>query len=340
MHPEATPGNVSAAPDWALVHFEVGCARCGFNLRGLTEPRCPACRLEFEWADAVPLEQLTCRACGYHLCGLNETRCPECGEAFTWEQALDDHHRKRKPLFEYRWRDEPIRSLVRTWWLAIRPWKLWRVVDLHDPPRVRPLLVFAFSSVLALLAVVITIEAVPEVISEWQFNRLRASRGLPALNLFATLPWRIDYMFRSVFLPGYGRVIGSWGLFSFLALLLFQQSMKKCRVRTAHIFRVWVYTVAAIVPWVAGVIFISTALLGTSPFFQNETTAGTFVWTVGYATLALQLAYSRYIRMRHSLGVTIASQVIAVLATAIVCLLLTDRPSDILIELLSWVGLD
>ncbi len=140
MSPSETVLAGSAAPNWELVHFDVACARCGQDLRGLSEPKCPACALEFQWADAVPLEELTCGKCGYHLYGLHETRCPECGVAFTWKDALQAYHRRRKPLFEYRWRTEPIRSLIRTWWLALRPRRLWRYVDLEDPPNVAALL--------------------------------------------------------------------------------------------------------------------------------------------------------------------------------------------------------
>ena len=94
--------------------FEVGCARCGHDLRGLVEPTCPACGLEFDWDEAVPIEQLTCQHCGYHLFGLSETRCPECGRPFNWEQVLDDYRRRQKPLFEYQWHRRPISSLGRT----------------------------------------------------------------------------------------------------------------------------------------------------------------------------------------------------------------------------------
>ncbi len=67
------------APDWGKVPFDVACARCGEDLRGQTEPKCSACALVFDWADAVPLEELLCEGCGYHLYGLSETRCPEMG---------------------------------------------------------------------------------------------------------------------------------------------------------------------------------------------------------------------------------------------------------------------
>ena len=83
------PGSPGAAsvPDWEDVPFEVGCARCGRDLRGLEEPVCPQCGLDFDWSDAVPIEQLTCLSCGYHLYGLRETRCPECGEWFHWGEV-------------------------------------------------------------------------------------------------------------------------------------------------------------------------------------------------------------------------------------------------------------
>ena len=135
----APDGHGIRAPDWENVPFEVGCARCGHDLRGRTEAKCPACGLEFDWAAAVPIEQLKCRHCDYHLYGLRETRCPECGERFTWEEALARYHRKRIALFEYQWRERPIRSLIGTWFRAMVPGKLWKKVSIHDPPQVGPL---------------------------------------------------------------------------------------------------------------------------------------------------------------------------------------------------------
>ena len=123
----------SSPPDWDNVPFDVGCARCGHDLRGRTDPTCPACGLEFDWADAVPIKRLTCSKCDYHLYGLRDTRCPECGTPFTWDEALEEYHRRQKPLFEYWWRRRPVRTLLRSYWLSIRPWKLWRRIDIQDP---------------------------------------------------------------------------------------------------------------------------------------------------------------------------------------------------------------
>ena len=121
VSPDAGSESVATAPDWEKIPFHVGCARCGHDLRGLSEPKCPACALEFDLAEAVPIEELTCARCDYHLYGLTNSRCPECGGAFDWEDALADYHRTRLPYFEYRWRDRPVRSFVGTWWRTLRP---------------------------------------------------------------------------------------------------------------------------------------------------------------------------------------------------------------------------
>ena len=98
-----------------------------------------------EIADGAPEdldhEQLRCPNCDYSVFGLTEQRCPECGEAFTW----DDIRRSAaaRGLFEYRWRSEPIRSLLHTWRLAaFQPVSLWRKIGRRDAPNLRPLLVF------------------------------------------------------------------------------------------------------------------------------------------------------------------------------------------------------
>jgi tRNA(Ile2) C34 agmatinyltransferase TiaS len=38
-----------AAPDWESITRNVKCPLCGYNLRGLVEPRCPECGYQFEW---------------------------------------------------------------------------------------------------------------------------------------------------------------------------------------------------------------------------------------------------------------------------------------------------
>lgn len=316
LHPRGTSlvrhGEVTA-PNWALVPFEVGCARCGHDLRGLTEPKCPSCALEFEWSQAVPIEQLVCCKCSYHLYGLTETRCPECGEPFTWAEVLDDYRRKRKPLFEYRWRDRPFRSLVYTWWLALRPWKLWRTVDVHDPPRVGPLSVWvAFSLVLLLVSWGIGLG-----LSLWCWNNYVWVR-VPARGWTGPALGEIPgYLSRAVqdvgrYPPFWFFLL--WVLLSLPALLIFQQSMRRCRVKTPHVVRTWAYAVPTWFPVVTALMFGLSCVQAISQSHRTEL-ANVLIATILIPVVwSLTYAYSRYLKIPHPLGVAIAAQIVAVLA--------------------------
>lgn len=329
----------SPAPNWELVHFAASCARCGRDLRGRSDANCPACGLKFDWAEAVPLERLTCQECGYHLCGLHEPRCPECGRAFTWEEALQHYHSRRKPLFENRWRDRPIRSLLRTWWLTLRPWRLWRTIDLHDPPRLIPLATYALLCLFLVLMFAVSIQIASELVPSWQTNRVLSARGRRTWSIWASIWPQTRFVIERQLLPGIGRVLVSWAAFSFLALLVFRQSMRLCRVRTAHVFRVWVYSVVATMPWMAGIFLLGAALSGQGSLLAPKPSAAAFVATVGYATLGLAFGYGWYVRMRHSVFVAVASQVVALLATAIVCVTVVAHPSRTFLEILDWIGI-
>lgn len=51
-----TPGTISpttASPDWSTINRDILCPLCDYNLKMLTEPRCPECGHRFEWADVL-----------------------------------------------------------------------------------------------------------------------------------------------------------------------------------------------------------------------------------------------------------------------------------------------
>ncbi len=306
----------SNAPDWDNVPFDVGCARCGQDLRGRSEPTCPACGLEFDWAVAVPIEELTCLKCGYHLYGLRDTRCPECGERFTWADALREHYRRKKPLFEYRWREQPVRSFVRSWRLAMYPRKLWRILDLHDPPQVRPLGFTVAVSIFALFLLTPVLMG----LDQWTYMRLIGSIRPPG---YAELP---VYVLEHVFTPGayeYALVALVWCASSFAALMVFRQSMHLCRVRTVQVLRVWVYATTSILPVVPLIMYVVGFAVyyarfrgGWWRFPDSHGFAALFLLL--WVTWSLRQGYRYYLRMPHGMGVAVSSQIIAVLATAVI----------------------
>jgi len=304
-------------PKWEAVPFEVSCARCGHDLRGLNEPRCPACDLTFDWADAVPIQELICRHCGYHLYGLRETRCPECGEGFTWQEALADYHRRKIPLFEYRWRHEPVRSFFRTWWWALRPAKFWSRLDIHDPPQTGPLLIMhlflaaCFGVALSLL----------EGLHQWLWTVSWAKR--------TARPWLQPELLD---LPGYilsgaqdegiHTIVVSvviWTVILLGALLIFQQSMRLCKVRMAHVIRVCAYSAHVVLIPLVGlwcVLRYVASLLGTSNRFPVDDGV-VILAAMAFVTWSCRCGYGAYLRMPHAWAVAISSQVMAFLALCI-----------------------
>ncbi len=222
------------SPDWSLVHFLVHCGRCGCDLHGREEPVCPQCALEFDWEHVVPLEQLTCSTCEYHLYGLSETRCPECGTSFVWDQVLDDFRRRQKPFFEYHWRKKPFRSFISSLWLSLRPRKLWRLADVHDPLATGNLALLALLAVLLFVLVpwgidyvgTATLEALDQ---RFHLTVARWRRWSPytTIQSMAPISWQIFLV--------------AWFAALFSAQMIFRQSMRKCKVRNHHVFRAWVY---------------------------------------------------------------------------------------------------
>jgi len=296
--------------------------------------------LDFDWSKAVPIEQLICRRCGYHLYGLTETRCPECGESFTWNQVLDDYHRRQKPLFEYRWREEPIRSLVRTWLLTLRPGKLWRQIDIHDRPRVGPLLVILVVATIAIGVVGIVPGFIEEAIDRWRFARQMAARGRSVPNLGGMLPTVAWLAWNNRLLFEFVRFVGLWTFFTFASLLVFQQSLRRCRVRTMHVFRVCVYAVIGVAPLAAAVFFIASAVqrgFRTFWFFEEQIATVALILVVGFGAWSVGQGYRRYIRMPHSIGVVIAAQIVALLASAIACMWMFNSPYGIMDVLFEWL---
>jgi hypothetical protein len=307
------PAPETDSPPWHLIHFDVHCARCGHDLRGQADPVCPACKLEFSWTDAAPLEKLTCGKCSYHLYGLMDSRCPECGTRVNWDEALLRYRTAQKPLFEYRWRDRPIRSFFRTWFLALRPKHFWQSIDMHDTPQVRPLLLWA--AMLLFLAGA----AFPLMIGLMEVQRiiLQSTPSIPRWSEMLSIAFD-KYFYWQAWMPlGF---LFWWWFVSFCALMIFRQSMRIYNVRTAHVIRICSAALTPAIPLALVFLYLYFSLL-----LYLESTIGLFPrnrWLFNAGPLlallflvhviwSLRNGYLIYAKIPHALGVAIASQVIA-----------------------------
>ena len=315
----------SAAPDWERVPFDVNCARCGQDLRGLQDPKCPGCALSIDWAEAVPIEELICEQCGYHLFGLTENRCPECGRPFTWPEALAAHHRRGVPLFEHQWRKRPVRSFIVSMRRALRPRKLWTFVSLHDRPPVKPLMFMSLASLVLAASMFFTATTILHWINTSQvqtWSAGRMNRTLSAGALYEALSIAADVL-AGVVIP-----VLCWSALSFAALMIFRQSMRIYRVQLAHVIRVWAYAVPGSFVWLVSVIAAVVIFTSITDHLAQDgvgVNLGPFTEGIAWGALllsgwqviwSLRCGYRHYMRMDNAFGVAIASQIIAVLATA------------------------
>jgi DNA-directed RNA polymerase subunit RPC12/RpoP len=251
--PAESPPAHSFRPDWDCIPFEVVCGRCGQNLRGQTEPRCPRCGLQFEWDEVLPVERWRCPECGYHLLGLDTPRCPECGRHFSWQQVLSTSRRANR-LFEYGWRTDPVRSFVRTALLAaFRPRRLWSHYDVNQQPQLGPLLTLI---VIQWLIFTFGYPAVGQIAKPMmdQFARWLGTQ------VRFTYAWSMFRYFLPAMLAWYGG--------TFLALQLFFQSNRRFRVGWSHTLRVYVHATffAALCPMLWCVL---EAMLDAMMWFGN-----------------------------------------------------------------------
>ena len=218
----------SEGPDWSGVSFEVSCGRCGASLTGQAEAQCPLCTLEFDWDDVLPADRMTCPHCGYGVFGLPLPRCPECGGTFKWPDVLAAARTRSGNLFEAQWYTDPLPALLRTWFLAaLRPRKLWSLHDVHDPPKLVPLLVLV---------------VLQWVLFNYGWDSL-AGLALWGMNRLATAyetGQRFTYFSRMG--PAFFTHVALWHLLTFLSFFVFVQSRRLYRIRWPHILRVYVHS--------------------------------------------------------------------------------------------------
>ena len=116
--------------------------------------------------------------------------------------------------------------------------------------------------------------------------------------------------------------------------------MQRCRVRAIHVFRVCVYAVVGIAPLAVAVLFTAGAVLrGFDIFWFHPRFATTIalVLVVGFGAWSVGLGYRRYIRMPHSVGVVVAAQVMALLASSIAGMWLFLSPRGVMQTVWEWL---
>jgi hypothetical protein len=299
-----------------------------------------------------PQHQLLCPLCGYDLRGLIDPRCPECGYRFKWEELRDPALRLHPYLFEHH-AERGIRTFFKTLFnSAFRLRRFWRTLFPTQPSFPRRLLRYAI--IVAAIGVMPLIAA--SIYSMYQMDReFRARRSTAAAMLSPTeraeviaregsleawldrvLPlfpsrkyFQLRYLNNWWRLGGHFRVSVFallWPWLTFLSLLIFRASMRRARVRPVHVLRCVIYSgdvalltaAAATCAWLAYDPWLSRRAVRVE-FYGYFGSARGAAWVMialfVILTWRLWIAFRRYLRFEHAFATAIASQVMIALLT-------------------------
>lgn len=299
-----------------------------------------------------------CPMCDYSLRGLTDPRCPECGFTFDWPDLLDLTRRKHKYLFEHH-PDRNVWSFARTAVGGLVPWRFWRSLRPEQPSNLPRLALYWLISAMCIPIVYAGLFAMCCAVVAPHNRTMRAkmtvSLGTPAgqrmvanfgsaqtfLDHYAPVPPSRAFFTRvwaglteGADSPGRSALIltplfFAWPWATALALMIFQSTMRRARVRTTHVLRCCLYSFDVGV-WFAliAVICILAALVDAYLLAGNVrmllvTGVAVVCSAVGLMLLALLrliLAYRLYMRVPQA----VATVLLATILTALMflCLLI------------------
>ena len=223
-------------------------------------PECPRCG--YDLSGEVAVWTASCPLAG---------RCSECGISLDWSRvmAVAEH----PWLFEYHWRHQPLRRLVRTWLEAFCPRRFWRDVRLTDPVRLRPLLTLIGSAGLVAFVALVANIIISVLQNPWSFRG--SARWQPGPMLIFHAAWDVvTVVMINVPGPVFTLVLMP------LAFVMLPQTLRRARVRQAHVLRIWMYSMFA--PLTVGVVWTLAILCGTIfslDWLNNATDPG--IWVRG-----------------------------------------------------------
>lgn len=289
------------------------------------------------WAEITTEPQ--CPLCEYMLRGLNVARCPECGFRFNWSEVLNASRRDHPYLFEHH-PDRNIWSFNKTALGAMRPRRFWTQLHPAQPGAPHRLLRFWLLGVLALAATLVVMALISNAVFVLHQSYLYPGQHIPYLQRFSwerVLETAIDMLASRDFWSGISQVIlvvAAWPWLTYLALQIFQISMRKAKVRPVHVMRCVVYGLdLGFVAMMSAISFALTITAMVTRNYQYYYRRFDVEWIlVGGAALVILLhtdrlavAYRLYLRFDHPRSVAISAQLITLL-TVVSVLVLTKMP--------------
>ncbi len=266
-----------------------------------------------------------CPLCEYNLRGLSERRCPECGFEFAWAEVLDPNRRNHPYLFEQH-PERNFSSFSRTLVGGLRPGRFW--TTLHPAQRPGLLRLGIYGAVVLLVAVSPVVVGILTLGRNWGYpgaSRYEFPwRYLPVeLNVVFA---QFFYARLSRLLPV---VVFAWTalpIVTYLLLMIFQATMRRVAVKMHHVVRCVVYS-ADVLVWPVVALNLLLVLNVTFSGQLSDPIAWLLIilfpllWVV--FTWRMMRAYRRYLRFNHAEMVVLSVQ--AMIGIALMSMMLKIR---------------
>ena len=260
-----------------------------------------------------------CPLCDYDLRGLAEPRCPECGYRFDWSDLRDPAKRIHPYLFEHD-PERNVGSFLRTLVGGLAPRRFWSTLYPTQPSRPGRMVAYWFIAawpmlVLGLIHLYMMAQA---VVSNWWSWRGASPRAELLVRM------TLDSDARSMGFGLLALACVAWPWATFAALLVFQASMRRARIRRVHVLRCVIYSSDAVL-WLVPPVGLAMVLYWTSggPWRPWGRGMPGFVYFASgilpfaaWLCLAARLAaaYGRYLRFDRPTLTVLCSQLIVALA--------------------------
>jgi len=277
---------------------------------------------------------IVCPLCEYNLRGLTEPRCPECGYRCTWAELLHPDRYRHPYLFE----DHPRRnvvSFIRTFVGSFFPQRFWASLKPSHAPKPRRLALYWVLTTAIVLLGWGAVVADQWVSMQSQFKNPGthpvANPTYPTV-VIMNGPWNQFGNAQGSILAESLLIGLAWPIATFAVLTIFQASMRRAKVRPIHVMRCVVYGYSPAV-WIGLLVSALFPLSRDTRYYYG----GCFVNVAGlqvrcrdaaillFATVTgavaayhLGCAYGRYLKFDRPWATTVASQVIVWLLVAAV----------------------
>jgi hypothetical protein len=292
----------TAGPDWETIEHTVECPLCRYNLRGLSEPR-----------------------------------CPECGFTFEWREILDITRRKHPYLFEHH-PDRNAWSFYKTLIGGLNPWRFWSTLHPAQAADERRLMAYrwiakGFSGV----PLIITGLWLLMMSMSWPVNDWPRQSVFYLIDVFGREATLVSELVRPflharlyIFILLLTLSLLALPEMSTVALLIYRSSMRQAKIEKHHVDRCVAYSYDVVVWLVLGMLMLGIWVL----LFLRITSWQAWllswclllllpgVWLL--MTIRLALAYRYYLRMRHAVLAVAAGQVIVALVIATVLMFVKE----------------